>query len=77
MAAQSSIRLLDLITTIFLFVASIAGLYQALNFPDRSGMWPTFVMASLVLFVGLHLVNLLRGLIRQHQHKEVAKESTK
>jgi len=76
MAAQSSIRLLDLITTIFLFVASIAGLYQALNFPDRSGMWPTFVMTSLLLFVGLHLVNLLRGMMRQHGNKEVAKEST-
>ncbi|MBT8362310.1 MAG: hypothetical protein HKP41_03345 [Desulfobacterales bacterium] len=77
MAAQNSLRLLDLITTTFLFFASIAGLYQALNFPDRSGMWPTFVMASLLLFVGLHLVNLLRGLIRHHEHKEVAKELTK
>jgi hypothetical protein len=60
MAKRSRLSVLDLITTICLFIGGLVGLYQSLQFPDRSGMWPTFVMVALVLFVGLHLFNLIR-----------------
>ena len=60
MADRSRASMLDLITTICLFIAALAGLYQSLQCPDRSGMWPTFVMVALVLSVGLHLFNLIR-----------------
>ena len=67
MATRSPAKLLDIITTIFLFIIGIAGLYKSLEFPDRSGMWPTFVMMALIITVAVHLFNLFRGLRRPHQ----------
>jgi hypothetical protein len=61
MASRGRSNPLDLITTLLLFIAGLAGLYQSMQFPARSGMWPKFVMVSLILFVGLHLVSLLRS----------------
>lgn len=60
MAAYSRNQLIDLITTIFLFVIAIVGLYKSLEFPGRSGMWPTFVMVALLISAGVHLFNLFR-----------------
>lgn len=56
-------KLMDLITTIFIFTAGIYGFVQALGFDGRAGMWPTIVMVFLILSVGLHLFNLLRQFI--------------
>ena len=67
MASRRRSSLLDLITTTCLLFAGVAGLYQSMQFPDRSGMWPTFVMVSLILFVGVHLFNLIRQTRRTAQ----------
>jgi hypothetical protein len=67
MVSRSRASLLDLITTTCLLFAGLWGLYQSLQFPDRSGMWPTFVMVALILFVGIHLFNLIRQLRRPAQ----------
>lgn len=62
MATHSRNDLIDLITTIFLFVIAIVGLYMSLEFPGRSGMWPTVVLVALLVSAGVHLFNLIRKL---------------
>jgi len=62
MANHSRNELIDLITTIFLFVIAIVGLYMSLEFPGRSGMWPTFVLVALLVSAGVHLFNVFRKL---------------
>ena len=61
MNAQEKPQMIDIIVTIVLFLVALAGLLQTLNFPGRAGMWPTFVIVALILFVGLHLLNLLKA----------------
>ena len=70
MSKQSKSHLLDIIVTAAIFMAGLAGLYQALQFPGRSGMWPTFVMVALLLFVGVHLTNLFRKLMQTDTKQE-------
>lgn len=74
MAAHSRPEPIDTITTIFLFIFAIIGLYQALQFPGRVGMWPTFVMAALLISVGVHLFNLFRK-FRQTGRDELPENS--
>ena len=62
MATDSRNDLIDLITTIFLLIIAIAGLYMSLEFPGRSGMWPTFVLVALLVSAGVHLFNIFRKL---------------
>ena len=62
MATHSRNELIDLLTTIFLFVIAIVGLYMSLEFPGRSGMWPTFVLVALLVSAGVHLFNVFRKL---------------
>ena len=69
MATHSRNDLIDLITTIFLFVIAIVGLYMSLQFPGRSGMWPTFVLVALLVSAGVHLFNIFRKL--RQPEKEV------
>ena len=64
MGSETKPQPLDIIVTIIIFAAALAGLYQSMTFPGRAGMWPTFVMVSLLLFVGLHLINLFRKLLQ-------------
>ena len=68
MATHSRNDLIDLITTIFLLIIAIVGLYMSLEFPGRSGMWPTFVLAALLVSAGVHLFNIFRKL-RQPEKK--------
>ena len=64
MSPHQKPKSLDIIVTIFLFLAGIYGLYYSLTFPGRSGMWPTFVMIALLFFVLLHLINLFRRVLQ-------------
>jgi len=69
MATDDRQKLLDIITTILLFSAGAVGLYLSLGFPGRAGMWPTFVMSALLVFAGLHLFNLFRGMKQPDQQE--------
>ena len=69
MATHSRSDLIDLITTIFLFIIAIVGLYMSLEFPGRSGMWPRFVLVALLVSAGVHLFNIFRKL--RQPEKEV------
>ena len=64
MSTHEKPKSLDIIVTVFLFIAGMYGLYHSLTFPGRSGMWPTFVMVALLFFVLLHLINLFRRLLQ-------------
>lgn len=64
MKPQKKPQLIDLIVAVVLLLGALAGLLQVLGFSQRARMWPLFVIASLLIFVGIHLFNLLRGLFR-------------
>ena len=63
MKAQEKAQLLDVIVAVILLLGALAGLFQILDFPERARMWPTLVISTLLIFVGLHLLNLIRGFL--------------
>lgn len=65
MNAQKKSQLIDFIVAIILCLGALACLLQSLKFPGRAGMWPTFVMVALLLFVSLHILILLRGILQK------------
>ena len=67
MATHRRTDLIDLLTTILLFVIALVGIYKSLEFQGRSGMWPTFVMVAMLVSVGVHLFNLFRKLRQPEQ----------
>ncbi|MEJ2134876.1 MAG: hypothetical protein P8X86_06470 [Desulfofustis sp.] len=64
MNTPKKLQLIDLIVAVVLLLGALAALLQILELPERARMWPTLVIVALILFVGLHLINLLRGLFK-------------
>ena len=64
MNKQRKQQVVDLIVAVLLVLAALAGLLQILDFPERARMWPMFVIVALLIFVGLHLFNVLRTIFQ-------------
>jgi hypothetical protein len=64
MKTQKKPQLVDFVVAIVLLLGALASFLHILGFPDRARMWPLFVVAALLIFVGIHLFNLLRGLLQ-------------
>lgn len=64
MNKQRKQQVVDLVVAVLLLLGALAGLLQILDFPERARMWPMFVIVALLIFVGLHLVKVLRTLFR-------------
>lgn len=68
-------QLTEFIVAIVLLLGALVGFLQSLKFPGRAGMWPTFVMVALLLFTGLHFLNLLRVLFQSKSGKSLQPDS--
>lgn len=64
MKPQKKPQLIDFIVAVVLLLGALASFVQILGFPERARMWPFFVVAALLIFVGIHFFNLLRGLFQ-------------
>ncbi len=76
MNRQKKQQVVDLIVAVVLLLGALAGLFQILDFPERARMWPMFVIVALLIFVGLHLFNVLRGLF-QARVKEAQQQNSR
>jgi len=66
-AIKNQTQLIDILTTLLLFAGAIVAIYVAQGYPGRAGMWPTYVMGTLLVLVCIHLFNLAKDLIRPSQ----------
>jgi len=70
MKPQKKTQLIDFIVAVALLLGALASFLQILRFPDRARMWPFFVVAVLLIFVAIHLFNLLRGLLQAREKND-------